>query len=128
MYTYICIDCVHVLYTMYNVHCIASYTLKCCYVYTLIVRGRKAKKSSNREKIGNKPIPSPMCPKWCPITPLRMVRCTAGCNMVISGWVWSIVGKYLTSFRKELGRPEKSITDQNHDISGGRVQKYRCDR
>ena len=29
-----------------------------------------------------------------------------------------------TSFRKELGRPEKSITDQNHDISGGRVQKY----
>ena len=84
-------------------------------------RGKKAKKSSNREKIGNKPIPSPMCPKWCPITPLRMVRCTAGCNMVISGWVWSIVGKFLTSFRKELGRPEKSITDQNH-ISGGRVK------
>ena len=90
----------------------------------LIVGGRKAKKSSNREKIGNKPIPSPMCPKWCPITPLRMVRRTAGCNMVISGWVWSIVRKFVTSFRKELGRPEKSITGQNHDIGGSRVQKY----
>ena len=89
-----------------------------------IVSGRKAKKSSNREKIGNKPIPSPMCPKWCPITPLRMVRCTAGCNMVISGWVGSTVGKFQTFFRNELGRRKKAITDQNHEVSGGRVQKY----
>ena len=37
-------------------------------------------------------------------------------------------GKILTSFRKELGHPEKSITDQNHDINGGKVQKYRCDQ
>ena len=97
-----------------------------CTITTNIVRGRKAKKSSNREKIGNKPIPLPMCRKWCPITPLRMVRRTAGCNMVVSGWVWSTVGKFLTSFRKELGRRKKAITDQNHDISGGKVQKYRC--
>ena len=86
--------------------------------------GRKAKKSSNWEKIGNKLIPSPMCPKWYPITPMRMVMHTAGCNMVISRWVWSTVGKFQTFFRNELGRLKKVKTDQNHEIKWGRVQKY----
>ena len=53
-----------------------------------------------------------------------MVTRTAGCNMVISGWVRSAVGKFQTFFRNELGRRKKAITDQNHEISGGRVQKY----
>ena len=33
-------------------------------------------------------------------------------------------GKISNFFRNELGRRKKVITDQNHDISGGRVQKY----
>ena len=60
----------------------------------------------------------------CPITPLRMVTRTAGCNMVISGWVRLTVGKFQTFFRNELGRRKKVITDKNHEISGGRVQKF----
>ena len=47
-----------------------------------------------------------------------MVTRTAGCNMVISRWVWSTVGKFQTFFRNELGCRKKAITDQNHDISG----------
>ena len=60
-------------YTLYTIHravCTALSTVHRT-VYTIqntlpsihyLVRGRKAKKSSIREKIGNKPIPSPMCP------------------------------------------------------------------
>ena len=53
-----------------------------------------------------------------------MVVRTAGYNMVISGWVRSTVGKFQTFFRNELGRQKKAKADQNHEISGGRVQKY----
>ena len=52
-----------------------------------------------------------------------MIRLTAGRNMVISGWVWSTVGKFQTFFRNELGRQKKAIADQNHDISEGGVSK-----
>ena len=54
-----------------------------------------------------------------------MVTRTAGCNMAISGWVRSAMGKFQTFFRNELGRRKKAITDQNHEISGGRVQKLK---
>ena len=60
----------------------------------------------------------------CPIKPLRMVTRTAVYNMVISGWMQLTVGKFQSFFRNELGRRKKAITDQNYEISGGRVQKY----
>ena len=60
----------------------------------------------------------------CPLTSLKMITRTAGCNMVISGWVWSIV-KDFHFFRKELGlgSPKKDEHDQSHGISGGRACK-----
>ena len=52
-----------------------------------------------------------------------MVTRTAGCKMIISGWVYSIVRKFLTFFIKELGRPKKDENDPNHGISGGKAYK-----
>ena len=37
-------------------------------------------------------------------------------------------GKISNFFQEGARTPGKSITDQNHDISGDRVQKYRCDQ
>ena len=37
-------------------------------------------------------------------------------------------GKISNFFQEGARTPGKSITDQNHDISGGRVQKYRFDQ
>ena len=51
-----------------------------------------------------------------------MVTRTAGCNMVISGWVCSTVEDF-HFFRKKLGSPKKDEHDQNHGISEGRAFK-----
>ena len=52
-----------------------------------------------------------------------MVTRTAGCDVVTSIWVCSTVGKFLTFFIKELGRPKKDENDPNHGISGGKAYK-----
>ena len=58
----------------------------------------------------------------CPLTSLRMIMRTTGCNMVISGWMWSTVEDFHFS-RRELGGPKKDEHDQNHGITGGRAYK-----
>ena len=52
----------------------------------------------------------------CPLTSLRMITLTAKCNIVISGWVWSL-------FYDGVRKFEKNENDQNHGISGGRAYK-----
>ena len=48
-----------------------------------IVRGRRTKNQLEWEKIWNKLIFSAMCPKRSPVTPLKVVKRGARCNMLI---------------------------------------------
>ena len=67
--------CIHPAYTISNFG-----LFKQTY---LLVRGRRTKNQLEWEKNWNKLIFSAMCPKRSPVTPLKVVKRGARCNMLI---------------------------------------------